>query len=279
MRFRVPSKNIGSKILLTIITTLAVFPFLWIVMLSFKTDVQILTEPFALPKSINFENYARALRTLDLSTMFGNTIIISIAALAISLVFSFMSSYCISRMHFGKKRGNTALYLLFISGLTIPPYILIFPIYRITIALNLTNTRLALILPLAATTLALDTLLFVGSLRDFPTEIEEAAIIDGCNLFQLCIRVVLPIIKPVVMTIVIFNVIHFINEYAISSVLINKPEMYTLSLATSMFKSKYGMDFSGLIAATNLIVLPEIIFYALFQKYIAGGMTAGAVKG
>ena len=182
-------------------------------------------------------------------------------------------------MHFGKKRGNTALYLLFISGLTIPPYILIFPIYRITIALNLTNTRLALILPLAATTLALDTLLFVGSLRDFPTEIEEAAIIDGCNLFQLCIRVVLPIIKPVVMTIVIFNVIHFINEYAISSVLINKPEMYTLSLATSMFKSKYGMDFSGLIAATNLIVLPEIIFYALFQKYIAGGMTAGAVKG
>ena len=279
MRFRVPSKNIGSKILLTIITTLAVFPFLWIVMLSFKTDVQILTEPFALPKSINFENYARALRTLDLSTMFGNTIIISIAALAISLVFSFMSSYCISRMHFGKKRGNTALYLLFISGLTIPPYILIFPIYRITIALNLTNTRLALILPLAATTLALDTLLFVGSLRDFPSEIEEAAIIDGCNLFQLCIRVVLPIIKPVVMTIVIFNVIHFINEYAISSVLINKPEMYTLSLATSMFKSKYGMDFSGLIAATNLIVLPEIIFYALFQKYIAGGMTAGAVKG
>ena len=279
MRFRVPSKNIGSKILLTIITTLAVFPFLWIVMLSFKTDVQILTEPFALPKSINFENYARALRTLDLSTMFGNTIIISIAALAISLVFSFMSSYCISRMHFGKKRGNTALYLLFISGLTIPPYILIFPIYRITIALNLTNTRLALIRPLAATTLALDTLLFVGSLRDFPTEIEEAAIIDGCNLFQLCIRVVLPIIKPVVMTIVIFNVIHFINEYAISSVLINKPEMYTLSLATSMFKSKYGMDFSGLIAATNLIVLPEIIFYALFQKYIAGGMTAGAVKG
>lgn len=273
------TRTLGKKTLLTLITILTVFPFLWIVMLSFKTDIQILTKPFSLPESLNIDNYIRALKTLDITTMFGNTIIISIVALAISLVFSFMSSYCISRMYFGKKRGNTALYLLFISGLTIPPYILIFPIYRITIALNLTNTRLALILPLAATTLALDTLLFVGTLRDFPAEIEEAAIIDGCNLFQLCTHVVLPVIRPVVMTIVVFNVIHFVNEYAISSVLINKPEMYTLSLTTSMFKSKYGMDYSGLIAATNLIVLPEIIFYALFQKYIVGGMTAGAVKG
>lgn len=279
MQPRLFTRNLGKKTLLTLITILTVFPFLWIVMLSFKTDIQILTKPFSLPESLNIDNYIRALKTLDITTMFGNTIIISIVALAISLVFSFMSSYCISRMYFGKKRGNTALYLLFISGLTIPPYILIFPIYRITIALNLTNTRLALILPLAATTLALDTLLFVGTLRDFPAEIEDAAIIDGCNLFQLCTRVVLPIIRPVVMTIVVFNVIHFVNEYAISSVLINKPEMYTLSLTTSMFKSKYGMDFSGLIAATNLIVLPEIIFYALFQKYIVGGMTAGAVKG
>ena len=279
MQPRLFTRFLGKKTLLTLITILTVFPFLWIVMLSFKTDIQILTKPFSLPESLNIDNYIRALKTLDITTMFGNTIIISIVALAISLVFSFMSSYCISRMYFGKKRGNTALYLLFISGLTIPPYILIFPIYRITIALNLTNTRLALILPLAATTLALDTLLFVGTLRDFPAEIEDAAIIDGCNLFQLCTRVVLPIIRPVVMTIVVFNVIHFVNEYAISSVLINKPEMYTLSLTTSMFKSKYGMDFSGLIAATNLIVLPEIIFYALFQKYIVGGMTAGAVKG
>lgn len=269
----------GKKLLLFLITVFAVFPFLWIIMLSFKTDVEILTAPFKLPRSFNFINYVRALQTLDIVTMYKNTLIVSIVALAISVVFSFMSSFCITRMFFRKKRGNNGLYMLFLSGLTIPPYILIFPIYRITIALNLTNTRMALILPLAATTLALDTLLFSGSLREFPSEIEEAAIIDGCNLFQLCTRVVIPIIKPVLMTIVVFNVIHFINEYAISSVLINKQEMYTLSLATAMFKSKYGMDYSGLIASTNLIVLPEIIFYAFFQKYVVGGMTAGAVKG
>ena len=171
------------------------------------------------------------------------------------------------------------LYFYFIAGLTIPPYIMIFPIYRITMLLGLMNTRIALILPLAATTLALDILLLTGFLRGFPGEIEEAAIIDGCGIIRLCLRIVLPIAKPILATVIIFNVIYFWNEFPISSVLINKEEMMTISLSASMFKGRYSMDYGGLIAATVLITIPEIIFYCFFQKYLVDGMTAGAVKG
>jgi len=262
-----------------LVTFLVLFPYLWIVQLSFKTNTEIMTTPFSLPEVLSLDNYKRALETLKLATMYGNTIYIALFALFISVSFSFMSSYCISRLYFKNKKISNTIYLYFVAGLTIPSYIMIFPIYRITMSLKMMNSRWSLILPLAATTLALDTLLFVGFLRNFPKEIEEAAIIDGCGIVRLCTRVVLPIIKPILATVIVFNIIYFWNEYPISSVLINKEDMFTISLSVSMFKGRYSMDYGGLIAATVLITIPEIIFYCFFQKYLVDGMTTGAIKG
>ncbi len=131
--------------------------------------------------------------------MFGNTLFVAVFALAISLVCTFMLSYAITRLQFKSKRLQNGLYLLFVAGLTIPPYIVIFPTYRMIVSMgNTVGKEASLILPLAATTMALGVLLMVGFLRDFPKEIEEAAIIDGCNIYQMCTRVVLPVIKPVI---------------------------------------------------------------------------------
>lgn len=268
-----------SRMLLIIITILTVFPFLWLFILSFKTDTQILNSPFSLPESLNFANYERALNTLPLIRMFGNTFFVAIFALLISLTCTFMVSYAITRLQFKSKRLQNGLYLLFVAGLTIPPYIIIFPTYRIIVSIGLLGNRASLIMPLAATTMALGVLLMVGFLRDFPGEIEEAAIIDGCNIFQMCVRVVIPIIKPVLATVIIFNVLYFWNEYPISSVLVNDPKMMTISLGASMFRGRYSMDYSGMIAATVIIIIPQLLFYLVFQKHIVEGMTAGAVKG
>lgn len=265
--------------LLCIVTFIVLFPYIWMLLLSFKNNSEIMTRPFSFPASIDWGNYERALGTLNLSAMYKNTIFIAFIALLISVSTSFMSSYCISRLHFHNKKISNALYFYFVAGLTIPPYIMIFPIYRITMSLELMNTRIALILPLAATTLALDILLLTGFFRDFPEEIEEAAIIDGCGIIKLCIRIVLPIAKPILATVIIFNVLYFWNEYPISSVLISKENLMTISLSASMFKGRYSMDYGGLIAATILITIPEIIFYCFFQRYLVDGMTAGAVKG
>ena len=266
-------------IVLIVITAFTAFPFLWLFVLSFKTDTEILNSPFSLPECISFSNYERALHTLPLIKMFGNTLFVAVFALAISLVCTFMLSYAITRLQFKSKRLQNGLYLLFVAGLTIPPYIVIFPTYRMIVSMGLLGNRASLILPLAATTMALGVLLMVGFLRDFPKEIEEAAIIDGCNIYQMCTRVVLPVIKPVLATVIIFNVLYFWNEYPISSVLVNDPKMMTISLGASMFRGRYSMDYSGMIAATVIIIIPQLLFYLLFQKHIVEGMTAGAVKG
>lgn len=268
-----------SRIVLIVITAFTAFPFLWLFVLSFKTDTEILNSPFSLPECISFSNYERALHTLTLIKMFRNTLFVAVFALAISLVCTFMLSYAITRLQFKSKRLQNGLYLLFVAGLTIPPYIVIFPTYRMIVSMGLLGNRASLILPLAATTMALGVLLMVGFLRDFPKEIEEAAIIDGCNIYQMCTRVVLPVIKPVLATVIIFNVLYFWNEYPISSVLVNDPKMMTISLGASMFRGRYSMDYSGMIAATVIIIIPQLLFYLLFQKHIVEGMTAGAVKG
>ena len=164
-------------------------------------------------------------------------------------------------------------------GLTIPSYLLLFPLYRVTIMFHLQNTYLSLILPLTATSVSFNTLIFVGFLRDFPGEIEEAAIIDGCGLANLCLRIVIPVIKPVFATLVVFNVIYVWNEYPLSVTLINDAAKMTVSLGASMFRSTYSMDYSGMVASAVLVIVPQLAFYILLQKYIIEGMTAGAVKG
>lgn len=271
--------QILGRIVLFCIMALTAFPFLWLFVLSFKTDTEILNSPFSLPETLGFSNYERALDTLPLFKMFANTFIVAIFALALSLACTFMVSYAITRLQFKSKWLQNGLYLFFVAGLTIPPYIVIFPTYRIIVDLGLLGHRGSLVFPLAATTMSLGTLLMVGFLREFPKEIEEAAIIDGCNIYQMCTRIVLPVIKPVVATVIIFNVLYFWNEYPISSVLVNDTEMMTISLGASMFRGRYSMDYSGMIAATVIIIIPQLLFYLIFQKYIVKGMTAGAVKG
>jgi raffinose/stachyose/melibiose transport system permease protein len=194
-----------SYILTYAVTILVMVPFIWMIVLSFQDNQTILTNPFSLPDSINFDNYKRAFETLDMGLLYKNTFIIAVVSVFLEMIITFMSSYAISRLIFKREKLKNGLYYFLIIGLAIPPFILLFPIYRITISLGIENTYLSLILPYIATSISFNTLLFTGFLKDFPAEIEEAAVIDGCNLFTLCTKVVFPVIKPVVMTIFIHS--------------------------------------------------------------------------
>lgn len=261
-----------------LITLLMIFPFVWTIVMSFKTDTDIINAPLALPKVWNFDNYIRALKTLDIFAMYKNTFFIVIVTQIVSLVITFMSSFAICRMKFKNKKIKNFLYIYYLIGISVPVYILLFPIYRINIQLGVLDTPWSLILPYIAITIPFNTLLFVGFMKGFPKELEEAAIIDGCNLFQLCTRVVVPILKPVIATVTVFNVIYNWNEFPFAVTYISSPANYTVSLATSMFKGAYSRDYSAMIAAAVLIMIPQLIFYALLQKQIIAGMTEGAVK-
>ena len=273
------SKNKITVAIAFLVGILTVIPFLWLVLLSFKTDTQILNEPFSHPEVWNFDNYKRALSVLNLPLMYKNTIILVVVTQVIGLCVTFMSSYAISRFVGRYRKAQNALYMFLLIGLIIPSYILLFPLYRVTVILHLQNTYMSLIMPLTATSISFNTLLFVGFLRSFPQELEEAAIIDGCNLFRLCVRIVIPVIKPVFATLIVFNAIYVWNEYPLSVTLISDADKTTISLGASMFRGTYSMDYSGMIASAVLVIVPQLIFYVLLQKHIVKGMTAGAVKG
>lgn len=277
-RRRVAGKLL-SRLLTFGITALMMIPFLWMILLSFKDNQSILSNPLSLPESLSLQNYDRAFQTLDMALLYKNTFFVAVVSVLLGLVITFMSSFAISRMIFKNNKIKNGLYLFLIAGLAIPPFILLFPVYRITISMGIENTYLSLILPYIATTISFNTLLFVGFLKEFPSEIEEAALIDGSNLFILCTKVVAPIVKPVIMTILIFNILYVWNEFPFAVTLISESSLKTISLAISEFKGRYNIDYGGIVAANLLFIIPQLIFYTIFQKYIIEGMTAGAVKG
>lgn len=261
-----------------LITFLVVLPILWITLLSFQQSDTILSNPFSLD-SLTLDNYRNVLETLPLVRMYANTIIIAVAAVTVGTAVSFMVSFALTRMVFRRRRTQSFLRFYLLSGLAVPVYVLLFPVYRLDLALGIYGTHLAVIIPYVAVSIPFNTLLLTGFLRDFPSELEEAAIMDGAGLFRICWSVVLPAMRPILATVVIFNVVYVFNEFPFVSILINDPDLATVSLAVSRFQGQYTVDYGGMMAAATLVLLPQLAIYAVFQRHVIAGLTAGAVKG
>ena len=251
-------KKIAMYAAMIIITAIVVFPFLWMVLLSFKSSSEIMSNPLAMPKAFNLDNFKHALETLNFPQLYANTFVVCIVSVVLELIITFCSSFVIARMEFKHPKAKSLLYGFLILGLSVSPFILLFPVYKINIFFGLRGK---------------------WALKQLPTEIDEAAVIDGCNIWQLMVKVILPMAKPVIATIVIFNVLYIWNEYPYASVMLKDVSDYTLSMGASFFKGNYTVDYGGIVASSLMIIVPELIFYGLFQKNIVEGMTAGAVKG
>lgn len=259
-------------------TFLVVLPLLWIVLLSFEGNSQILSHPFS-ASNLSLHNYRVVLQTLDLYTMYKNTLALALLSVVIGLVVTFSVSFALSRMVFRHPWVRTALRYFFLAGLAIPVYVLLFPVYKLDLRFHIFGTYLSLILPYVAGSVPFNTLLFTGFLADFPAEVEEAAIVDGCGLFSLCRRVTFPMMKPVVSTVLVFNILYVWNEFPFAVTLINKASLTTVALGVSQFQGTWLIDYGAMMAASMLVLVPELVLYALFQRRIVEGMTLGAVKG
>lgn len=273
-----PLSRYGLAIVAYLLTFLIVLPILWIILLSFQPSDRILSSPLS-PDSLTLANYTQVLQTLPLLRMYGNTLFVALVSVTAGAVISFMSAFALTRMVFRRRWVQSSLRFYLLAGLAVPVYVLLFPIYRIVLELNLFGTWASLILPYIAVTIPFNTLLLTGFLRDFPGELEEAAIMDGAGLMRLCWSVVLPVMKPVLATIFIFNIVYVFNEFPFVSILINKADMATVSLAVSKFQGQYSVNYGGMMAAATLVLLPQLIIYAVFQRQVIAGLTAGAVKG
>lgn len=272
----------GNKLIAAaayLVTLIVMLPLLWMVLLSFKSSSEILNDPFRLPTSLRLVNYARALDTLHMGLLYKNTFIIASFTIVIEIVITFLSSYALARLIFRSERLQRSIAAFLLTGLAIPAFILLFPVYRITLLFGLYDTYASLIIPYIATSISFNTLLFTGFLRGFPREVEEAAVIDGAGLFGLIRAVAVPIVKPVVVTVFIFNVLYIWNEFPFAVTLIGDEAKTTISLGISQFKGRFNIDYGGIISASLMLIIPQLAFFGFFQRFIIEGMTAGAVKG
>ncbi|MBX0328022.1 carbohydrate ABC transporter permease [Oscillochloris sp. ZM17-4] len=261
---------------------IVVFPMLWALMTSFKTDQEIFFSPWSLPTTLVFDNFVRAWTTARLGEYFVNTLIIVIPSLFLTLLLSSMAAYVLARFEF---RGRNLLTYLFLVGMIFPLFLALVPLYFVTQKLGLLDTYHGLILVYVSFSLSFTIFFLINFFRTLPKELGEAATIDGASQYDIFFRIYLPLAKPGLITMGIFNFLGQWNQYILPNMLMitneDKNTHYVLSQGLYYLQAKqfYGSDWSGLFAAVVIVMIPTLVVYLIFNDQIEQGMTAGAVKG
>jgi len=265
---------------LLIFTLLVLIPFVWMIVMSFRTTAEILNDPFGLPKSLELENYAKLLfdPQIGFARYFANSIIVSVGALLGTLILSTMGGYGFGRARYNFKfRGPVFSLLLF--ALMLPPQIFYIPQFTMMSRLGLLNTYWSLILIYAATALPVSTYLMSTYFSQLPSELEDASQIDGCSHFQTFWNVMLPLARPAILTVTLLNFISFWNELLLAITMITDPKMRTIQSAMMMFVGEHGSNYAIAAASLVLSMLPTLLLYLIMSDKFIEGLTAGAVKG
>lgn len=247
---------------------------LWMVLINaFKNKGEARFFALSFPKEWTLENFAVVFQTGGVLRAFFNGLIVAGASVMIVLLFSALAAFAISR---SKQRWANAAYYLFLCGLVVP--VAFIPTFLVLDRLNLFNTYIGLILVSATYGLPMSIFLYVGFIKTIPRELDEAAIIDGCSPIRMVFSVIFPLLKPVTVTLFIFNFIGCWNDIQVPLYFSNT-EKWNLPLTVYNFYGTYGSSWNLVFADIVLTVLPLLILYLISQKYIISGMTAGAVKG
>ena len=256
---------------------LILFP-LWLVLInSFKTLEEAGKNFFALPSRLNFDNYLELFANSNYWIFLRNSLKITVISITLILILVPSVSYAIAR-NFNKKYYKTIYYYLLL-GLFIPSQVVLLPVTKMMSKLNMLNHG-GLIILYAAFSLTQGVFLFVNYIRGLPYEIEESAQIDGCSVFQTYVKIVLPLVKPMISTLLIMDVLWIWNDFMLPLLILNRTqEIWTLPLFQYNFKTEYSFNYTMAFTAYLLAMLPMLIIYCMGQKYIVKGLTAGSVKG
>ncbi|WP_427015811.1 carbohydrate ABC transporter permease [Pseudarthrobacter sp. P1] len=266
-----------SHVMLSIWALIVILPLLWTVLSSFKTTSEIFASPFGLPASFNFKNYATAWTSASIGTYFLNTVIVVGLALLIVMVLGSMTAYVLARFVFP---GSKAIYTLMLAGLTFPIFLAIVPLFFVLKNTGLLNTRPGLIIVYVAFALPFTVFFLFSFFKALPHEISEAASIDGAGEWRTFFQVMLPMAKPGLASVAIFNFLGLWNQYLIPVALNTKEDQKVLSQGIGAFAGQmgYAVDFGALFAAVVITVIPVLIVYIIFQRQLQGSVSAGTMK-
>jgi ABC-type glycerol-3-phosphate transport system permease component len=263
---------------LLVYTIVAAGPLLWTAILSLRATPDIFSNPYGLPTSLHFGQYLAAFRDYGYATFFKNSVIVTGAALLLVTLSASMAAYVLARPRYTFRLREPLFVLIFMS-IMIPPQIMVLSLYQLMVKYGLYNTRTGLILVYAATELPLAVYLLRAFYEQIPRDLEDAALLDGCGDFSMFWRVMFPIARPAVSTVLVLDLIRFWNEYLYASVLLTKSDLRTLPLANMLLLGEQYADIGALAAALVVSTLPVIVLYLFLSESFIAGMTAGALKG
>lgn len=252
-----------------------IIPVYYVVITSLKTSAGYFAQnPLALPASPTLENYRMVLEA-DFAKYFLNSAIITLGAVIPAVAVSFMASFAIVRGNSRFLRFTNGLFLL---GLAIPLQATIIPIYLMIIRLNLYDTLLALILPSIAFAIPLTVLILSNFIRDVPNELFESMRLDGCSEWQTMWRLALPLTKPAIVTVGIYNALGVWNGFLLPLILTQSPDLRVLPLALWSFQGQYSVNIPAVLASVVLTTLPILVLYIVGRRQLLSGLTAGFSK-
>jgi len=250
-------------------------PFYLMVINSFKTNQEFITNPFSLPSAISFHNFIRAFEAMNFMRGFTNTVIITVISVFVILLTSAMASYFLVRF---KWTATKIIFGIFVASMIVPFQAVMIPLVSIYGSLELLNNRWTLIFMYAGFGQAFAAFIFHGFIKNIPVEMEEAATIDGCGRLQTFFRIVVPMLKPVINTVMILQVLWIWNDFLLPSLILLSPAQRTLPLSLFTFFTAFSVDFAPLMAGIVLTILPILIIFLLLQKQIVEGVMQGAIK-
>ncbi|SCL36779.1 carbohydrate ABC transporter membrane protein 2, CUT1 family [Micromonospora rhizosphaerae] len=277
-----------SHLFLLVWAVMVVYPLLWVVMSSFKDDAQIIKEPLSLiPDALHWDNFARAWGQGHIGAFFLNTVLILAGSVTLTMLLGSMAAYVLARYEFP---GNRAIYYMFLSGLTLPIYLAAVPLFKgvyntgTVFPLLGPNKHVMLILVYVAWSLSFTVFFMHSFFRTLPTTVAEAAMVDGASHTMTFFRVMLPMSKPGLISIGIFNVLGQWNQWYLPTLLMQsvggepKNQVISQGLIELSVNQGYRSDWSGLFAGVTMAMLPVLIVYIVFQRQVQSGLTAGVGK-
>lgn len=270
--------NIVLTVLFTLISLLWIFPIIEVVLNSFKRKAYISREPFGLPTGKMFEglkNYINGIEKTDFFRAFGLSLLVTVLSVAVLLLCTSMCAWYIVRV---KSVISSVMFYGFVFSMIVPFQMVMFTLSKIANMLRLT-TPLGLVLVYLGFGAGLCVFMFTGFVQSIPLEIEESAMIDGCNPIQAYFRIVLPIMKPTCITVAILEAMWIWNDYLLPLLVLDS-DYQTIPIAIQYLKGGHGsVDMGAMMATLVLSIIPIVIFYMICQKHIIEGVVAGAVKG
>jgi raffinose/stachyose/melibiose transport system permease protein len=255
---------------------LVLIPLLTAVMDGFKSSGELLLHPFSLPDTWRWDNYTSILQSDSFWRQLRNSTLVMVGTATGVVVLACMPAFVFARMTF---RGRELLFNFFTLGLLFPIAVAILPLYITLRQINLVDSLWGIIIPQVAFGLPGNILILRGFFATIPTELEEAAAIDGCSPAGFFVRVLLPLMRPPLAAVVVLTMVGSWNNFFLPLLVLNSEPLYTLPLGIMQFQGQFGTDWGKVLAFVSLALVPTIGFYLLAERQIIAGLTAGAVKG